>query len=61
MNKRQEQKLKTKMHIIETAIKIFGKDGLTTARTSDIAKPLEFLMALYFLIFPKENLYLKKL
>ncbi|WP_238883836.1 TetR/AcrR family transcriptional regulator [Clostridium sp. YIM B02551] len=34
---RQDQKLKTRNHIIEIALKQFAKDGLTLARTADIA------------------------
>jgi AcrR family transcriptional regulator len=60
MNKRQEQKLKTKMHIIETAIKIFGKDGLTTARTSDIAKAAGVSHGTVFSHFPKRESLLEE-
>ncbi|MBL4933246.1 TetR/AcrR family transcriptional regulator [Clostridium paridis] len=34
---RQDQKLKTRNHIIEIALNQFAKDGLTLARTADIA------------------------
>jgi len=37
MNKRLEQKAKTRKFIIEVALNQFAKDGLTTTRTSDIA------------------------
>ncbi len=36
--KRQKQKNLTRNHIIEISIKKFGENGITTTRTSDIAK-----------------------
>lgn len=36
--KRQHQKNLTRKHLIETAIKQFGENGITTTRTADIAK-----------------------
>ena len=36
--KRQKQKNLTRSHLIEIAIKQFGQNGITTTRTSDIAK-----------------------
>jgi TetR/AcrR family transcriptional regulator, acrEF/envCD operon repressor len=36
--KRQKQKNLTRNHLIEIAIKQFGQNGITTTRTSDIAK-----------------------
>lgn len=36
--KRQKQKILTRKHIIEIAIKRFGENGITTTRTADIAR-----------------------
>lgn len=38
LNKRQQQKLNTRLHIIDTALQCFSDNGITTTRTIDIAK-----------------------
>ncbi|MDD7794332.1 TetR/AcrR family transcriptional regulator [Clostridium sp. 'White wine YQ'] len=54
---RQDQKLKTRNHIIEVALNQFAKDGLTLARTSDIAKVAEVSHGTIFSHFPtRDNL-----
>lgn len=52
MNKRQEQKEKTRNYIIDVALNQFAKDGLTTTRTSDIANAANLSHGSIFAHFP---------
>ena len=40
-SKRQKQKELTRKHLIETAIRLFGENGIIATRTADIAKAAE--------------------
>jgi TetR/AcrR family transcriptional regulator, acrEF/envCD operon repressor len=51
-NKRQQQKNSTRKHLIETAINLFGVNGITTTRTVDIAKAAEVSHGTLFSHFP---------
>lgn len=53
---RQEQKAYTKRCIIEVAIQLFARDGLTTARTSDIASTAKVSHGTVFAHFPTRDL-----
>ena len=49
---RQKQKAETRKHIIRTALRQFAQDGLTVARTSDIAKAAGVSHGTVFAHFP---------
>jgi AcrR family transcriptional regulator len=51
-NKRQHQKNLTRKLLIDTAIYQFGKNGITTTRTADIAKAAEVSHGTLFMHFP---------
>jgi len=53
--KRQKQKQLTRSHLIEIAIKQFGETGITTTRTTDIAKAANVAHGTIFLHFPKQE------
>ena len=59
MNKRQEQKAKTKKFIIDIAINQFAKDGLLTTRTSDIATSANLSHGSIFAHFPTREALLE--
>jgi len=60
MNKRQEQKLKTKAHIIETSIQEFARGGFINTRTSDIAKSAEISHGTVFSHFPSRDILIEE-
>lgn len=51
-SQRKQQKDKTRKQIIEAALKQFASDGLTVARTSDIARAAKVSHGTIFLHFP---------
>lgn len=55
---RENQKIETRKHIIEVAMSQFAKDGLTLARTSDIAKAAKVSHGTIFAHFPTRELLL---
>lgn len=55
---RENQKIETRKHIIEVAMSQFAKDGLTLARTSDIAKTAKVSHGTIFAHFPTRELLL---
>ncbi|MDA1477146.1 TetR/AcrR family transcriptional regulator [Bacillus changyiensis] len=57
-SKRQIQKNQTRQQIIEAAIHQFAKDGLTVARTSDIATSANVSHGTVFVHFPTRELLL---
>lgn len=60
MNKRQEQKQKTRLLIVETAKKLFLKNGFLGTTTSDISKTAQIAHGTLFLHFPtKDSLILE--
>jgi AcrR family transcriptional regulator len=56
---RQSQKLQTRERIIDIALKQFAKDGLTAARTSDIASGAKVSHGTVFAHFPTRELLLE--
>lgn len=56
---RQSQKLQTRQCIIDNALKQFAKDGLTAARTSDIAHRAKVSHGTIFAHFPTRELLLE--
>lgn len=59
MNKRQEQKAKTRKFIIDTALNQFAKDGLLSTRTSDIATLANLSHGSIFAHFPTREALLE--
>ncbi|MDP4181257.1 MAG: TetR/AcrR family transcriptional regulator [Bacillota bacterium] len=60
MNKRQEQKVKTRKLIIDIALNQFAKDGLVTTRTSDIAASANLSHGAVFAHFPTREALLNE-
>nr|WP_315024418.1 TetR/AcrR family transcriptional regulator [uncultured Aminipila sp.] len=58
MNKRQEQKAKTREHIIQIAFNEFSKNGLTNTPTADIAAAAEVSHGTIFAHFPTKEMLL---
>lgn len=57
--KRQKQKELTRKHLIETAMKQFGENGIITTKTADIAKAANVAHGTVFTHFPtQENLFI---
>lgn len=59
MNKRQEQKAKTRKFIIDIALNQFAKDGLLSTRTSDIATSANLSHGSIFAHFPTREALLE--
>lgn len=57
-SQRQKQKDRTREHIIEVAINQLAKDGLTAARTADIATAAEVSHGTVFAHFPTKEVLL---
>ncbi len=57
-SQRQKQKNQTKKHLIDVALEQFAKDGLTTARTSDIASAAKVSHGTLFAHFPTREILL---
>ncbi|MDF2859042.1 MAG: TetR family transcriptional regulator [Neobacillus sp.] len=57
-SQRQEQKEKTRKHIIDVALNQFAKDGLTVTRTSDIARAANVSHGTVFAHFPTREILL---
>ena len=57
-SQRQKQKNQTKKHLIDVALEQFAKDGLTTARTSDIASAAKVSHGTLFVHFPTREILL---
>lgn len=55
---RQKQKANTKMLIIDVAINLFARDGLTTTRTSDIASAAKISHGTVFVHFSTRDILL---
>lgn len=53
--KRQKQKLFTRKHLIEIAIRQFGENGITMTRTADIAKSAHVSHGTIFVHFPTQE------
>lgn len=53
--KRQKQKELTRKHLIETAIKLFGENGIITTKTADIAKAAKVAHGTVFTHFPTQE------
>ncbi|MEX1376328.1 MAG: TetR/AcrR family transcriptional regulator [Eubacteriales bacterium] len=60
MNKRQQQKENTRKLIIEAAIGEFAKNGLTSAKTSDIAAAANVSHGTVFSHFPTREILLEE-
>lgn len=58
MNKRQEQKAKTREHIIQIAFDEFSKNGLTNTPTADIAAAAKVSHGTIFAHFPTREILL---
>ena len=58
-SQRQQQKENTRQLIIHVALKQFAKDGLTTARTSDIASAAKVSHGTIFAHFPTREILLE--
>jgi AcrR family transcriptional regulator len=57
-SQRQKQKNQTKKRLIDVALEQFAKDGLTTARTSDIASAAKVSHGTLFAHFPTREILL---
>lgn len=57
-SQRQKQKNQTKKHLIDVALEQFAKDGLTTARTSDIASVAKVSHGTLFVHFSTREILL---
>lgn len=57
-SQRQKQKDKTRKHLIDVALEQLAKDGLTTTRTSDIAKAAKVSHGTLFAHFPTREILL---
>lgn len=55
---REKQKIETKKHILDAALKQLAKDGLTTTRTSDIATEAKVSHGTVFAHFPTREILL---
>lgn len=53
--RRQIQKRTTRKHLIETAIRLFARNGLTATRTADIAKAANVSHGTVFVHFPTQE------
>lgn len=57
-SQRQKQKIQTRKHLIDVALKQLAKDGLTTTRTSDIASAAKVSHGTVFAHFPTREILL---
>ncbi|WP_026884090.1 TetR/AcrR family transcriptional regulator [Clostridium akagii] len=57
-SQREKQKIETRKHILDAALKQLAKDGLTTTRTSDIATEAKVSHGTVFAHFPTREILL---